>query len=396
MVSKSGGLVGVVEALGDPESATRLRGELNNYYRLLRVVDILLQRPGKTLAGGRASGEEAGELDLDESRPLDYDFRCFFLHRPRAQLYSRIDQRVEQMVQGGLLQEAQMLLDAGMAPNSNCATRAIGYRQALDFLAACHAEAAQRAQHAEREAAQGQRTGPEQQQRQVTEQHAQAGNTAQAQQAGQEAAAGALTEDRVIQLVRDIQTASRKLCHRQMVWFRDDPMFKWVDATAGDDQVIAEILDCWGQPAHQGGCGTSGRLTKEEERAMRQYQAKLDLYAKPGLPAVRQTLQEARDLVLARAGSVQQAQHAEQGAAIGGQRSGKEAQTAGRGGECDDVAGEADGQLQLVQERQQPQERQQDMDSGSDIGHAAQQLGTGQAGLTSKQELHELKRQRQV
>ncbi len=44
------------------------------------------------------------ELDLDEGRPRDYDFRCFFLHRPRAQLYARIDQRVEQMVQAGLLQ----------------------------------------------------------------------------------------------------------------------------------------------------------------------------------------------------------------------------------------------------------------------------------------------------
>lgn len=40
-------------------------------------------------------------------------------------------------VAGGLLQEALMLWDRGMQPNSNIATRAIGYRQALEFLQVC-------------------------------------------------------------------------------------------------------------------------------------------------------------------------------------------------------------------------------------------------------------------
>jgi hypothetical protein len=35
-------------------------------------------------------------------------------------------------------QECQLLLDAGVAPNSNSASRAIGYRQALTFLQRCH------------------------------------------------------------------------------------------------------------------------------------------------------------------------------------------------------------------------------------------------------------------
>ncbi len=43
------------------------------------------------------------ELDLDAQRPTDYDCRCFFLHRPRAELYRRIDGRVEEMMAGGLL-----------------------------------------------------------------------------------------------------------------------------------------------------------------------------------------------------------------------------------------------------------------------------------------------------
>lgn len=35
---------------------------------------------------------------------------------------------------GGLLPEAAMLLEAGMAPNTTMATRAIGYRQACEWL----------------------------------------------------------------------------------------------------------------------------------------------------------------------------------------------------------------------------------------------------------------------
>lgn len=62
-------------------------------YRLYRVLEIVLQT-GRTLA----------EQDLDTSAPLDYDFRCFFLNRPRMELYRRIDERCEQMVIGGLLE----------------------------------------------------------------------------------------------------------------------------------------------------------------------------------------------------------------------------------------------------------------------------------------------------
>ena len=65
----------------------------NNYYRLLRVLEIV-QTTGKTMS----------ELDIDEQAPLDYDFRCFFLHRPRMDLYRRIDFRCEEMIKRGLLQ----------------------------------------------------------------------------------------------------------------------------------------------------------------------------------------------------------------------------------------------------------------------------------------------------
>lgn len=74
----------------------RIRSESNNRYRLMRVLEILLTT-GKTLA----------ELNHDRTAALDYDFRCFFLNRPRLELYDRIGVRCEQMIVNGLLRVCQ-------------------------------------------------------------------------------------------------------------------------------------------------------------------------------------------------------------------------------------------------------------------------------------------------
>lgn len=230
--------VEVVEKLGDIETAKRLKSEPNNYYRLIRVVDILLQSPGKTLE----------ELNLNEAAPLDYDFRCYFLSRPREQLYRRIDARVEDMMLSGLMDEVRReLVVRGLEPDTNCATRAIGYRQALNFL-----------------------KSPEK-----------------------------ITEQRVIQLAKDIQTASRKLCHRQLSWFRDDTMFRWIDACRlSNDGVVNNIVELWNAPAHAGGCDLPhGRLTEEEKKAMKRYVTKMTKLL-PGSDVVRELVEAAERATL--------------------------------------------------------------------------------------------------
>lgn len=40
-----------------------------------------------------------------------------------------------------LVQEAAWLLDEGLVPEDKCAARAIGYRQAMEFLQRCRADA---------------------------------------------------------------------------------------------------------------------------------------------------------------------------------------------------------------------------------------------------------------
>ena len=50
---------------GDPEAAESLSGAKNNYYRLIRVLEIVLH-----------TGQTLKQLDTKLDMPLDYDFRC--------------------------------------------------------------------------------------------------------------------------------------------------------------------------------------------------------------------------------------------------------------------------------------------------------------------------------
>ena len=51
-------------------------------------------------------------------------------YKNRADLYDRIDRRVEQMVEDGLFDEVRRLLDAGLSPDCT-AMQAIGYKEAV-------------------------------------------------------------------------------------------------------------------------------------------------------------------------------------------------------------------------------------------------------------------------
>jgi tRNA dimethylallyltransferase len=242
--------VNVIASLGDTESAERLRNESNNYYRLQRVVDILLQSPGKTLK----------DLNLNEAAPLDFDFRCYFLTRPRIELYRRIDSRVEEMVSNGVIEEtSKELLKKGLQANRTCSTRAIGYRQVLEYLD----KAKSRTNLINRNMA---------------------------------TPIVPLSEGGIVQLAREIQSASRQLCHKQLSWFRDDSLFKWIDAAQGQKETVDQILELYDTPAHQGGCGEQfnrGRLSREEEKMMKTYVTKFEKLV-PGSDGIKKALTEAR------------------------------------------------------------------------------------------------------
>ena len=55
----------LIASLGDPVAAERVHGEANNYYRLMRVLEVVLHT-GRTLA----------EFEAKPDAALDFDFRC--------------------------------------------------------------------------------------------------------------------------------------------------------------------------------------------------------------------------------------------------------------------------------------------------------------------------------
>lgn len=157
----------------DPERAARL--SVSDVKRIVRALEIW-QETGRTMT------------DFDrESRAIPPRYRPLWLglHFPeRAQLYARIDLRVELMYAQGLAQEVRALFDSGV-PDRATSLQAIGYKQVVQAL-----------------------------------------------EAGlpPEAALGT------------IQQATRRYAKRQMTWFRANPAVQWLDASAGADEIFRAAL----------------------------------------------------------------------------------------------------------------------------------------------------------
>ena len=155
----------------DPETAARLY--LADRKRILRALEVY---------------EETG-LPISEhdrrSRQTPPRYRPLWIglnYQDRADLYRRIDARVDAMLQGGLLEEIASLLRLGI-PESATALQAIGYKEFLPVL--------------------------------------------RGERALSEAAA-------------EVQQSSRRYAKRQLTWFRRNPDMHWLDLPAQPDFSRAE------------------------------------------------------------------------------------------------------------------------------------------------------------
>ena len=106
----------------DPEAAQRSQ---QNPRRVLRALEVYLET-------GIPISEHNRRTQLLPPRfsPvwIGLDFAC------RRELYDRIDQRVEQMLRLGLLQEITELLNSGVSESAT-SMQAIGYKEFVDALA---------------------------------------------------------------------------------------------------------------------------------------------------------------------------------------------------------------------------------------------------------------------
>ena len=118
----------------DPATAAQI--DARNPRRVLRALEIFL-----------LTGQSKVALEGSTSPP--YRIIIVGLTRPRKSLYARIDQRVDAMFGGGLIEETQRLLAQGYDPRLPAMT-SLGYRECIDYLAGrCDlAPAAARPKHA--------------------------------------------------------------------------------------------------------------------------------------------------------------------------------------------------------------------------------------------------------
>ncbi len=123
----------------------------------------------------------------DKLQEQEYDFRCWFLYYPKERLYARIEKRCEEMIQKGLLEEVKALEKLGIK-NNPTASQAIGYRQALEFLA------------------------------------------------------GAQSPEDYQNFVTAFKKASRQYSKRQFTWFRKEPLFRWLNLEEHPLERLKELI----------------------------------------------------------------------------------------------------------------------------------------------------------
>ncbi len=106
-------------AVLDPEAAEKI--DYRNVRRTIRALEVIFLTGRKFSSQRRKRGE-----------PI-YHLLTIGLRRERPELYARVDLRIEQMFEAGLLNEVQALLDAGYSPELPSMS-ALGYRECVQVL----------------------------------------------------------------------------------------------------------------------------------------------------------------------------------------------------------------------------------------------------------------------
>jgi tRNA dimethylallyltransferase len=102
----------------DPAAAEKI--DPRNYRRTIRAIEVILTT-------GKKFSEQRGQSESP------YHLITIGLTRPRAELYQRVDQRIETMFANGFLDEVKSLLAKGYSP-SLPSMSAIGYRESIRVI----------------------------------------------------------------------------------------------------------------------------------------------------------------------------------------------------------------------------------------------------------------------
>lgn len=104
----------------DPTAAERIHP--NNIKKMIRAIEVA-ETAGKGIPAFDGVFEKEG----------DYDCIMIGLNMNRQVLYNRIEQRVDAMIEAGLVDEVRMLLGQGLTEDDN-SMKGIGYKELIGFL----------------------------------------------------------------------------------------------------------------------------------------------------------------------------------------------------------------------------------------------------------------------
>eukprot|EP00283_Hemiselmis_rufescens_P011731 CAMPEP_0173455846 /NCGR_PEP_ID=MMETSP1357-20121228/54998_1 /TAXON_ID=77926 /ORGANISM="Hemiselmis rufescens, Strain PCC563" /LENGTH=410 /DNA_ID=CAMNT_0014423009 /DNA_START=6 /DNA_END=1238 /DNA_ORIENTATION=- len=224
----------------------------NDWFRLKRCLEVFYTSGRPLSSFDRPMGKKLTFSQVPSALDTsEFDFRCFFLYRPRLELFRDIDMRCEVMLQRGFLEEVKRLVDEGAlrpgpteGPGSEggerAAERSIGYRQALDLVW-------------------------------------------ELREGGDKDESG---DEAVRLFIEGFQAASRQFVKRQLTWFRSDPTFRWLPA-GSDDVIMNESMmpqdefHALYQDEQEQQANRQSEATKEAQRALKCYVAARSIYTSP-------------------------------------------------------------------------------------------------------------------
>ena len=157
----------------DPAAAATMLPQ--NWKRVIRALEVK-----------HLSGKSIIEYHENHRRNVDIDFIQFGLEWERETLYRRIEERVDSMIEAGLVEEVRSILNSGISDEIN-SLNTVGYKEIIAYLK------------------------------------------------------NEITLKRAVELIK---RNTRRYAKRQMTWFRRDARIRWMKVESKSDigRIAAEIL----------------------------------------------------------------------------------------------------------------------------------------------------------
>lgn len=105
----------------DPKAAEEIH--FNNVKRVIRALEFF-QKTGVPISAHN---------EIERQKESPYEFYYFVLNDDRAKLYDRIEKRVDMMIEAGLADEVQKLLDMDCTRDM-VSMQGLGYKEMIDYL----------------------------------------------------------------------------------------------------------------------------------------------------------------------------------------------------------------------------------------------------------------------